>query len=77
LLLHDNNDYANARTLPLVLSLDGEKVGLQFIRSAISLAVWGPTALDMRWRYYIIYNYIEKKHVGEVYPERILRHWKP
>jgi len=56
LLLHDNNDYAKARTLPLVLSLDGAKVGLQFIRSAISLTVWGPTALDMRWRYYIIYR---------------------
>lgn len=41
------------------------------------LTVWEPAALDMRWRYYTIYNYIEKKHMGEVYPKRILRHWKP
>jgi hypothetical protein len=63
--LHGNNGYANARKLPLFLSLDGSKVRLQFISSAISLAVWGPAAFDMRLRYYMIYNYIESNTWGK------------
>jgi len=66
LLLNGNNGYANARILPLVLSLDGAKAGLQIIRSAISLAVWGPATLDMRWHYFIMYNYIKETHGGSL-----------